>query len=1521
MKKYCIPETKLMRSIITFLASAFLFLCSTTFAQSVPGNYVRTYEALAPEQDANTMHGRWISDVKTTTQYLDGLGRPVQTVLMQGSLPTDGVAADLVQLNVYDPLGRQPYKYMPFVDNMQIDGGTGIADGSFKIGNVINRQATSLSFQFVEEYNQTSPNSAEYNYYQKTNFEPSPLNRITEVFAPGKNWAGTESNSDPFQHHSQQVKYGVNTIMDDIKIWTVTNVTGNFGTYGVTGVYGANQLIKTITIDEHGKQVIEFKDKTGLILLKKVQLTASADNGSGSGYSGWLSTYYIYDDLNNLRCILPPKAVEQLAGPSNWDLTNTTILNELVFRNEYDEFGHKIKYKTPGAGEMWAVFDARDRLVLTQDANLRINHQWNYTKYDELNRPVSSGLITDPINYDNLQYHLNAAANRTDYPNTANYTAEELTNTFYDSYDWLAAYASPLSAVYTSNFDNFFSAASDVNWPYPQANIQSLLTKGMTTGSRIKVLGSTNSYSYTVVFYDKEGRAIQTQAKSSAGDVDIITTQYNWNGLPLAIVQKQEKVSGTAQNSTVITYITYDDLGRVVKTEKRIGSSLVNNGNISPVKILSQNKYNSFGRLIVKKLAPEYNNGAGLETMTYNYNVNGWLTGMNKDYLAGNDNHYFGFDLGYDKAVTAIAGTLYTTPQYDGSISGIVWRNKGDGEKRKYDYSYDAANRITAAGFTQYGSGGFVQDPLVNFNVNNVTYDANGNILTMNQKGLKINQSADVDVLTYNYPSNSNRLLNVIDASNDADTKLGDFRASSIYQQTVPVKAASTIDYLYDANGNLQQDLNKDITDIVYNYLNLPNIITLKTPALTHNGQPAYSHISNVYDAEGNKLRKQFSKNFGDYTITTTTDYLNGFTYKDDILQHISQEEGRIRFIPSTGTTPALFVYDYMLTDHLGNVRTVITDEQKIDKYPAATLESAKLATEKNYYDIQNGNIVDRLSVTGLPNYTNDNGIGNTPSDPPLEQSNSQKLYRLNAATGSKTGLGMTLKVMAGDRIDVLGKSYYFQNTAGTPGNSPLPVIDLLTAFLTTPAAGAVTAFHGVITPSMINTTPGIGGINTMLSQQDNESNTTPFKPRAFINVIFFDEQFKVSDDGFRISMIGDNSVLKDHFADLQNLTAGKSGYVYIYCSNESPVDVFFDNIQVVHTRGALLEENAYYPHGLKMAGICSKAFDGMQNNYQYQGDYAEFDEETQWTDFELRNYDAQVGRFIQQDPYDQFASPYTGMGNNPANFTDPSGGLAIRGNVPFMGNVAWGIGGAAIGAVIAKLSGGDANDVRQGAAIGGGIGLAASFVDWGAVSGALGDAASWGGRQVARIFNDDDWKLLYKSSLQLYFREQNNERPPTENELGSVFENLFNDYVNEKPFLKLETNVRRYGGPKFTGGDRNTVPDFIGDVLVVGKQTTRIKGSDWFELKQKGGGLYLSSNEDQIRGHIENLKRNTQYAYGKYGRLGYQSKLWVVTTADVKFSPGISNFAKLNNVAYEHINAEYRIHKNKWQFQKTVSR
>jgi len=75
---------------------------------------------------------------------------------------------------------------------------------------------------------------------------------------------------------------------------------------------------------------------------------------------------------------------------------------------------------------------------------------------------------------------------------------------------------------------------------------------------------------------------------------------------------------------------------------------------------------------------------------------------------------------------------------------------------------------------------------------------------------------------------------------------------------------------------------------------------------------------------------------------------------------------------------------------------------------------------------------------------------------------------------------------------------------------------------------GAAAASHGGITASQLNGSTGTTtGINTLLSNQTTDAATAPTVPKAYINYIFFDDQFKTTVTGF--SKVGSNSVLKSH--------------------------------------------------------------------------------------------------------------------------------------------------------------------------------------------------------------------------------------------------------------------------------------------------------------------------------------------------------------------------------------------------------
>ncbi len=346
------------------------------------------------------------------------------------------------------------------------------------------------------------------------------------------------------------------------------------------------------------------------------------------------------------------------------------------------------------------------------------------------------------------------------------------------------------------------------------------------------------------------------------------------------------------------------------------------------------------GKLKQKKLGQQRNpdstySSTPLETLDYSYNIRGWLKGINKDYANNtSQGRWFGIELSYDFG--------FQTNQLNGNIAGIKWRSAGDGSQRAYGFGYDAVNRLMYGDFNQlFGSNWQKSDPnsalTIDFStvMGNGTdpmtaYDENGNIKAMKQWGLKLNSSDLIDSLTYHYGFNgsasTNKLLNVVDAKSDTASKLGDFHYSALYQNAIGgVKSDTATDYAYDANGNLIRDLNKNIfglayNGIEYNYLNLPVYIPFKNDYR--------KVIVYTYDASGNKLSKSADNH--------TTDYINGIVYQDNVLQFIPQEEGRIRYRPAVDSTatPASFVYDYFIKDHLGNVRMVLTDELQTDKYP-----------------------------------------------------------------------------------------------------------------------------------------------------------------------------------------------------------------------------------------------------------------------------------------------------------------------------------------------------------------------------------------------------------------------------------------------------------------------------------------------------------------------------------------------------------------------------------------------------------
>ena len=389
-------------------------------------------------------------------------------------------------------------------------------------------------------------------------------------------------------------------------------------------------------------------------------------------------------------------------------------------------------------------------------------------------------------------------------------------------------------------------------------------SKGSLTGSAVTVSGSSTKI-YKGYYYDVKGRVTKVVQNNLLGGYDVTNTVYTFTGQP-ATVTHSHTASGKSTRTEVYTY-SYDHADRVSKVEHTLGGTKIT---------LADYTYDSFGRLSTKSL-----HGSAANKLTYAYNLRSWLTGITSTRFT--QNLYYNTGVG--------------TARYNGSISSMTWKSGNESTVRGYKFTYDGLDRMLNA---TYGETAGISTNANRFSENVTGYDKNGNIKGLQRYGqLSSAAYGMIDNLTLTLNGNQ---LNRVDDAVAASTYNGGFEFKN--------GANAADEYSYDANGNLTKDLNKGISGITYNFLNLPNAVTFSDG----------STITYTYGADGTKLRTVHKIG----STTTTTDYCGNVIYENGVQKLLLTEEGYITLSDSK--------YHYYLKDHQGNNRVVISQSGTVEE-------------------------------------------------------------------------------------------------------------------------------------------------------------------------------------------------------------------------------------------------------------------------------------------------------------------------------------------------------------------------------------------------------------------------------------------------------------------------------------------------------------------------------------------------------------------------------------------------------------
>ncbi len=650
-----------------------------------------------------------------------------------------------------------------------------------------------------------------------------------------------------------------------------------------------------------------------------------------------------YDDAGNLTSSLQPLGFNNDVY-ANYNLTGTVshINDNLKSYFQYNSLGQLLYTSSPDEGEAWFKYRKDGQIRFSQNSKQQAEGKFSYTNYDNRARPIESGVVTADFDDNTLD---------PDNDVTPSGAKEEKHNTKYDLPE-----RNPI----------YFSFGSD-------SRRDTYLDQSFVSGN---VSATYSSEGATWYSYDIYGRVTWIVQRINGLD-SLKTIDYEYDPVTGAVNEViYQKGVAAEEFRHRYTYDTDDYSLTKVETKTTSDPSYITHADY---------KYYETGELRRVELAND-SQGNPLQGIDYVYNINGALKAINHPSLTeakdpgGDSDDVFGMQIDYYKGDYLREGNHIATlhageDQYNGNIKAIRWNNRAAndgsiGQEKTYVYDYNRNNWLEQATYGNSDGNPHLNDhpsniPLgasesvnsgesldrtaqqeitlttgfsakqgstvhlkiqpsgasftatTDYQVSNLEYDANGNIQSLRRnKNKGSDDSNEMDDLYYHYDPNKPNQLKQVQDNAPEETNAPD------------IKHQTSNNYEYNVIGQLIKN-NSENVEYIYNTSGL----------VTEVKKDGVVRVKFFYNDRGQRVRKETFTNYGENggpnIMTERTFYVrdaagkplaiynSGFlnnNHEPSLTEHTVYGASRLGvYSKRTRNT------NYEITDHLGNVRAVVS--------------------------------------------------------------------------------------------------------------------------------------------------------------------------------------------------------------------------------------------------------------------------------------------------------------------------------------------------------------------------------------------------------------------------------------------------------------------------------------------------------------------------------------------------------------------------------------------------------------------